>query len=75
MPLTLTKTGAMPTGEAVAAPADCGQAPRAQSAGSLTDADPMRETAQLTDLRNRQSAQGADAGCTPRTLLSLFGSA
>jgi hypothetical protein len=45
--------------------------------GPLTDADLARETAQLTDLHNRQRLDAPSAGAnpTPRTLLSLFGDA
>jgi hypothetical protein len=62
---------------AVAPSAPAGAARPVGALGWLIDADPVRETAQLLDLRNRQSRVAAPttANRTPQTLRSLFGDA
>jgi hypothetical protein len=57
--------------------APAGAARAGGALGSLIDADPAREMAQLLDLQNRQTRRAAHSKAhhAPQTLLSLFGDA
>jgi hypothetical protein len=66
-----------PLTETPMATTQAGAARAGVALGSLIDADPALETAQLMDLQNRQARRAGltNANRAPKTLLSLFGNA